>query len=75
MANASWKKFRKNKIKEGMKTINASKVTAEALFGQMTEEELEKFAEELAKELGVKEEEQGWLYPYQSERSETSHRA
>ena len=59
MANASWKKFRKNKIKEGMKTINASKVTAEALFGQMTEEELEKFAEELAKELGVKEE-QGW---------------
>ena len=56
MANASWKKFRKNKIKEGMKTINASKVTAEALFGQMTEEELEKFAEELAKEFGVKEE-------------------
>ena len=55
MANASWKKFRKNKIKEGMKTINASKVTAEALFGQMTEKELEKFAEELAKELGVKE--------------------
>lgn len=59
MANASWKKFRKNKIKEGMKTINASKVTAEALFGDMTDEELEKFAEELAKELGVKEEQDG----------------
>lgn len=55
MANASWKKFRKNKIKEGMKTINASKVTAEALFGQMTEEELEQFAKDLAKELGIKE--------------------
>lgn len=74
MANASWKKFRKNKIKEGMKTINASKVTAEALFGQMTEEELEKFAEELAKELGVKEEQDG-LPSSQSERSRASHKA
>lgn len=58
MGSSSLKKFRKNKIKEGMRVIQASKVTAEALFGDMSEEELEEFARQLARELGVKEEEE-----------------
>lgn len=58
MGSSSLKKFRKNKIREGMRAIQASKITAEALFGDMSEEELDQFAEQLAKELGVKEAEE-----------------
>lgn len=55
MAGSSFKKFRKNKIKNQMKDITASKVVANALatMGNMTDEEWDELAKGIAEELGL----------------------
>lgn len=57
MAGGSIKKFRRNKIKEGMKNNKATKVLSDALVDMknMTDEEWDEFAKKLADELGVED--------------------
>lgn len=57
MSGGAIKKLRKAKIKEGMKNNKATKVLSEALVDMknMTDEEWDEFAKELAKELGVED--------------------
>lgn len=57
MAGGSMKKFRKNKIKEGMKNNKATKVLSDALVDMknMTDEEWDEFAKKLADELGIED--------------------
>ena len=51
------RKWKRNKIKEGMKNNKATKVLSEALVDMknMTDEEWEEFAKKLAEELGVED--------------------
>ena len=55
--SGSYKKWRRNKIKEGMKNNKATKVLSEALVNMkdMTDEEWDEFAKKLAEELGVED--------------------
>ena len=57
MSGSSIKNFRRNKIKKQMKDKQASKVIADALLDMknMTDEELDEFAKNLAEELGVED--------------------
>lgn len=57
MSGGAVKKWRRNKIKEGMKNNKATKVLSEALVDmkEMTDEEWDKFAVKLAEELGVED--------------------
>ena len=57
MSGSSIKKLRKAKIKEGMKNNKATKILSEALVDMknMTDEELDEFAKNLAEELGVED--------------------
>lgn len=60
MSGGAIKKLRKQKIKEGLKNNKATKVLSEALVDMknMTDEELDEFAVELAEELGVEDADQ-----------------
>lgn len=60
MSGSSIKNFRKAKIKKQMKDKQASKVIADALLDMknMTDEELDEFAVNLAEELGIEDAEQ-----------------
>ena len=55
--SGSYKKWRRNKIKEGLKNNKTTKVLSEALVDMknMTDEEWEEFAKKLAEELGVED--------------------
>ena len=55
--SGSYKKWRRNKIKEGMKNNKATKILSEALVDMknMTDEEWDDFAKKLAEELGVED--------------------
>ena len=55
--SGSYKKWRRNKIKEGMKNNKATKILSEALVDvkNMTDEEWDDFAKKLAEELGVED--------------------
>ena len=57
MSGSSIKNFRRAKIKKQMKDKQASKVIADALLDMknMTDEELDEFAKNLAEELGVED--------------------
>ena len=57
MSGSSIKNFRRTKIKKQMKDKQASKVIANALLDMknMTDEELDEFAVNLAEELGVED--------------------
>lgn len=57
MSGSSIKNFRRAKIKKQMKDKQASKVIADALLDMknMTDEEWDEFAKELAEELGVED--------------------
>ena len=57
MSGGAMKKWKRNKIKEGMKNSKATKVLSEALVDMknMTDEEWEEFAKKLAEELGVED--------------------
>ena len=57
MSDSSIKNFRRAKIKKQMKDKQASKVIADALLDMknMTDEELDEFAKNLAEELGVED--------------------
>lgn len=57
MSGGTMKKWKRNKIKEGMKNNKATKVLSEALVDMknMTDEEWEEFAKKLAEELGVED--------------------
>ena len=57
MSGGSVKKWKRNKIKEGMKNNKATKVLSEALVDMknMTDEEWDEFAKKLAEELGVED--------------------
>ena len=57
MSGSSIKNFRRTKIKKQMKDKQASKVIADALLDMknMTDEELDEFAKNLAEELGVED--------------------
>ena len=57
MSGSSVKNFRRTKIKKQMKDKQASKVIADALLDMknMTDEELDEFAKNLAEELGVED--------------------
>ena len=57
MSGGAMRKWRQNKIKEGMKNNKATKVLSEALVDMknMTDEEWEEFAKKLAEELGVED--------------------
>ena len=57
MSGGAIKKWRRNKIKEGMKNNKATKVLSEALVNMkdMTDEEWDEFAKKLAEELGVED--------------------
>ena len=57
MSGSSIKNFRRAKIKKQMKDKQASKVIADALLDMknMTDEELDEFAVNLAEELGVED--------------------
>ena len=57
MSDGTMKKWKRNKIKEGMKNNKATKVLSEALVDMknMTDEEWEEFAKKLAEELGVED--------------------
>ena len=57
MSGSSIKNFRRVKIKKQMKDKQASKVIADALLDMknMTDEELDEFAKNLAEELGVED--------------------
>ena len=57
MSGSSVKNFRRAKIKKQMKDKQASKVIADALLDMknMTDEELDEFAKNLAEELGVED--------------------
>ena len=57
MSGGAMRKWRRNKIKEGMKNNKATKVLSEALVDMknMTDEEWEEFAKKLAEELGVED--------------------
>ena len=57
MSGSSIKNFRRGKIKKQMKDKQASKVIADALLDMknMTDEELDEFAKNLAEELGVED--------------------
>ena len=55
--SGSYKKWRRNKIKEGLKNNKTTKVLSEALVDmkEMTDEEWDDFAKKLAEELGVED--------------------
>ena len=55
--SGSYKKWRRNKIKEGLKNNKATKVLSEALVDmkEMSDEEWDEFAVNLAEELGVED--------------------
>ena len=55
--SGSYKKWRRNKIKEGLKNNKTTKVLSEALVDMknMTDEEWDDFAKKLAEELGVED--------------------
>ena len=57
MSGGAMRKWRRNKIKEGMKNNKATKVLSEALVDMknMTDEEWDEFAKKLAEELGVED--------------------
>lgn len=57
MSGGATKKWRRNKIKEGMKNNKATKVLSEALVDmkEMSDEEWDEFAVNLAEELGVED--------------------
>ena len=57
MSGSSIKNFRRAKIKKQIKDKQASKVIADALLDMknMTDEELDEFAKNLAEELGVED--------------------
>ena len=57
MSGGAMRKWKRNKIKEGMKNNKATKVLSEALVDmkEMSEEEWEEFAKKLAEELGVED--------------------
>ena len=57
MGNGAWKKFRKTKIKGELKKQATTKVLSDALLHMkdMTDEEWEAFAVDLANELGVED--------------------
>ena len=57
MSGGSVKKWKRNKIKEGMKNNKATKILSEALVDMknMTDEEWDEFAKKLAEELGVED--------------------
>ena len=57
MSGSSIKNFRRGKIKKQMKDKQASKVIADALLDMknMTDEELDEFAKNLAEELGIED--------------------
>ena len=57
MSGSSIKNFRRAKIKKQMKDKQVSKVIADALLDMknMTDEELDEFAKNLAEELGVED--------------------
>ena len=57
MSGSSIKNFRRAKIKKQMKDKQASKVIADALLDMknMTDEELDEFAKNLAEELGIED--------------------
>ena len=57
MSGGAMRKWKRNKIKEGMKNNKATKVLSEALVDMknMTDEEWEEFAKKLAEELGVED--------------------
>ena len=57
MSGGAMRKWRRNKIKEGMKNNKATKILSEALVDMknMTDEEWEEFAKKLAEELGVED--------------------
>ena len=57
MSGGAMRKWRRNKIKEGMKNNKATKVLSEALVDmkEMSDEEWEEFAKKLAEELGVED--------------------
>ena len=57
MSGGAMRKWRRNKIKEGLKNNKATKVLSEALLDMknMTDEELDEFAKNLAEELGVED--------------------
>ena len=55
--SGSYKKWRRNKIKEGLKNNKATKVLSGALVDmkEMSDEEWDEFAVNLAEELGVED--------------------
>ena len=57
MSGGAMKKWKRNKIKEGMKNSKATKVLSEALVDmkEMSDEEWDEFAKKLAEELGVED--------------------
>ena len=57
MSGGAMRKWKRNKIKEGVKNNKATKVLSEALVDMknMTDEEWEEFAKKLAEELGVED--------------------
>ena len=57
MSGGAMRKWRRNKIKEGMKNNKATKVLSEALVDmkEMSDEEWDEFAKKLAEELGVED--------------------
>ena len=57
MSGGAMRKWKRNKIKEGMKNNKATKVLSEALVDmkEMSDEEWEEFAKKLAEELGVED--------------------
>ena len=57
MSGGAIKKLRKQKIKEGLKNNKATKVLSEALVDmkEMSDEEWDEFAVNLAEELGVED--------------------
>ena len=57
MSGGAMRKWRRNKIKEGMKNNKATKVLSEALVDmkEMSDEEWDEFAVKLAEELGVED--------------------
>ena len=57
MSGGAMRKWKRNKIKEGMKNNKATKILGEALVDMknMTDEEWEEFAKKLAEELGVED--------------------
>ena len=57
MSGGAMRKWRRNKIKEGMKNNKATKGLSEAVVDMknMTDEEWEEFAKKLAEELGIED--------------------